>query len=89
MPSGHPEPLALILLNDIVWRSRRVAWTAEGRRTGFCWTNRLITNRMSTKEALWELAEKLPPDATLVDAISELEFHRTMEQGWDEGIPID
>ena len=49
---------------------------------------------MSTKEILLEVAEKLPPDATLVDAISELEFRQAVEQGLaeldrGEGIPIE
>ena len=49
---------------------------------------------MSTKEILLEVAAKLPPDATLVDAISELEFRQAVEQGLAEldrgdGIPIE
>ena len=36
---------------------------------------------MSTKEILQEVAEKLPPDATLVDAIYELEFRQAVEDG--------
>ena len=36
---------------------------------------------MSTKEILLEVAEKLPPDATLVDAIYELEFRQAVEEG--------
>jgi hypothetical protein len=49
---------------------------------------------MSTKEILLEVAEKLPPDATLVDAIYELEFRLAVEQGIaeldrGEGIPIE
>lgn len=49
---------------------------------------------MSTKEILLEVAAKLPPDATLVDAISELEFRQAVEQGLaeldrGEGIPIE
>ena len=48
---------------------------------------------MSTKEILLDLAEKLPLDATLVDAIRELEFRQAVEQGLaeldrGEGIPI-
>jgi predicted transcriptional regulator len=47
---------------------------------------------MSTKEILLEVAEKLPADATLVDAIYELKFRQTVEQGLaelnrGEGIP--
>ncbi|HZQ47424.1 MAG TPA: hypothetical protein VFC07_10460 [Verrucomicrobiae bacterium] len=47
---------------------------------------------MSTKEIL--LAEKLPPDATLVDAIYELEFRQAVEDRLTEldrgeGIPIE
>jgi predicted transcriptional regulator len=49
---------------------------------------------MSTKEILLEIAEKLPPDATLVDAISELEFRQAVQQGLTEldrgeGVPIE
>jgi predicted transcriptional regulator len=49
---------------------------------------------MSTKEILLEVAEKLPADATLLDAISELEFRQAVEQGLaeldrGEGIPIE
>jgi predicted transcriptional regulator len=49
---------------------------------------------MSTKEVLLEVAQKLPPDASLADAISELEFRQAVEQGLaeldrGEGIPID
>jgi hypothetical protein len=36
---------------------------------------------MSAKETLLEVAEKLPPDATLVDAIYELEFRQAVEEG--------
>ena len=48
---------------------------------------------MSTKQILLEIAATLPPDATLVDAISELEFRQAVEQGLaefdrGEGIPI-
>jgi hypothetical protein len=34
---------------------------------------------MSTKDVLLEVAEKLPPNATLVDAIYELEFRQAVE----------
>ena len=49
---------------------------------------------MSAKEILLEVAEKLPPDATLVDAIYELEFRQAVEQGLTEldrgeGVPIE
>jgi len=49
---------------------------------------------MSAKEILLEVAEKLPPDATLNDAIYELEFRRAVQQGLDElergeGIPVE
>ena len=36
---------------------------------------------MSTKEILLEVAEKLPPNATLIDAIYELEFRQAVEDG--------
>jgi len=49
---------------------------------------------MSTKEILLDAAEKLPPDATLVDAIYELEFRQTVEEGLasldrGERVPIE
>lgn len=49
---------------------------------------------MSAKETLLDIAEKLPPDATLVDAIYELEFRQAVEDGLaeldrGEGIPIE
>jgi predicted transcriptional regulator len=49
---------------------------------------------MSTKDILLEVARKLPPDATLDDAISELEFRQAVQQGLDEldraeGVPIE
>ena len=49
---------------------------------------------MSAKEILLEVAEKLPPDATLDDAIYELEFRQAVQQGLDEldrgeGFPIE
>ena len=48
---------------------------------------------MSTKEILLEVAEKLPPDATLVNAIYEFEFRQAVEDGLasldrGEGVPI-
>jgi predicted transcriptional regulator len=39
---------------------------------------------MSAKEILLEVAEKLPPDATLVDAIYELEFRQAVQEGLDQ-----
>ena len=49
---------------------------------------------MSAKEVLLEVAEKLPSDATLVDAIYELEFRQAVEEGLaeldrGEGVPIE
>ncbi len=48
---------------------------------------------MSTKEIVIEVAKKLPADATLADAIYELEFRQAVEQGFaeldrGEGIPL-
>jgi predicted transcriptional regulator len=48
---------------------------------------------MSTKEIL-EVAEKLPQNASLADAIHEIEFRQAVEQGLaeldrGEGIPIE
>jgi hypothetical protein len=49
---------------------------------------------MSTKEILLDVAEKLPPDASLADAIHEIEFRQAVEQGLaeldrGEGIPLE
>ncbi len=54
----------------------------------------VVTLIMSAKETLLEIAEKLPPDATLVDAIYELEFRQAVAEGLaeldrGEGIPIE
>jgi predicted transcriptional regulator len=66
----------------------------EGQRTVGAETAMLYKQRMSTKEVLLEVAEKLPPDATLVDAIYELEFRQAVEDGLasldrGEQIPLD
>jgi hypothetical protein len=52
------------------------------------------TPLVSAKEILLELAEKLPPDATLRDAIYELALRQAVQQGLDElnrgeAIPIE
>ncbi len=49
---------------------------------------------MSAKEILLEVAAKLPPDASLADVISELEFRQAVEDGLaelerGEGVPIE
>ena len=49
---------------------------------------------MSTKDILLDVAEKLPPDASLADAIHEIEFRPAVEQGLaeldrGEGIPLE
>jgi len=49
---------------------------------------------MSAKEILLDVAEKLPPEATLDDVIHELEFRQAVQQGLDEldrgeGVPIE
>jgi predicted transcriptional regulator len=49
---------------------------------------------MSTKEILVEVAQTLPADATLADAIYELEFRQAIEEGLaeldrGEGVPIE
>jgi hypothetical protein len=49
---------------------------------------------MNAKDILMDVAEKLPPDATLSDAIHELEFRQAVQQGLDEldrgeGRPIE
>jgi predicted transcriptional regulator len=38
-------------------------------------------NGMDTRAILMEVAENLPPDATLADAIYELEFRQAVEDG--------
>jgi predicted transcriptional regulator len=58
------------------------------------WVVKEETDCMSAKEVLLEVAEKLPPDATLNDAIYELEFRQAVQQGLDEldrgeGVPIE
>ncbi len=55
------------------------------------WHNYIAT--MSVKQVL-QVTEKLPPDATLSDAIYELEFRQAVQQGLDEldrgeGVPIE
>jgi predicted transcriptional regulator len=49
---------------------------------------------MSTKDVLLGVAEKLPQDASLADAIHEIEFRQAVEQGLaeldrGEGIPVE
>ena len=49
---------------------------------------------MCTKDVLLEVAEKLPQDASLADAIHEIEFRQAVEQGLaeldrGEGIPVE
>ncbi len=49
---------------------------------------------MSAKEILLEVAEKLPPNATIDDAIHELEFRQAVQQALaeldgGEGVPIE
>ena len=49
---------------------------------------------MSAKDILLEVAEKLPPEATLVDVIYGLEFRQAVEEGLasldrGEGIPLE
>ena len=39
---------------------------------------------LSTREILLEVAEKLPPNASLNDAIYELEFRQAVQQSLDE-----
>jgi len=50
-------------------------------QTGNQHENRLYIESMSAKDILLEVAAKLPPDATLVDAIYELEFRQAVEEG--------
>jgi len=39
---------------------------------------------MCTKDVLLDVAEKLPQDASLADAILEIEFRQSVEQGLSE-----
>jgi hypothetical protein len=63
-------------------------------KAGYSNGNGLLNEIMSAKEILLEVAEKLPPDATLSDAIYELEFREAVQQGLNEldrgqGVPIE
>ncbi len=54
----------------------------------------MYKSRMNTKDVLLEVAEKLPANATLVDAIYELEFRQAVQDGLaeldrGEGVPIE
>ena len=53
----------------------------EMRELAFGRQNWLQIERMSTREILLEVAERLPANATLVDAIYELEFRQAVEEG--------
>ncbi len=63
-------------------------------QAGLYWENVQAFEAMSAKEILLEVAQKLPPDATLSDAIYELEFRQAVQQGLDEldrgeGVPLE
>lgn len=65
---------------------KSLAYSAQG--------NWFRIEMMNAKDILLEVAEKLPPEATLNDAIYELEFRQAVQQGLDEldrgeGIPIE
>jgi predicted transcriptional regulator len=51
------------------------------QRDNFAVSVIVVTLIMSAKETLLDIAEKLPSDATLVDAIYELEFRQAVEEG--------
>lgn len=77
----HIGPISMegCIIEIAIWRGRWNCFTIES---------------MSAKEILLEVAEKLPPDATLTDAIYELEFRQAVEEGLaeldrGEGIPIE
>ena len=55
--------------------------SARDARAGVWRQNWLQIERMSTREILLEVAERLPANATLVDAIYELEFRQAVEDG--------
>jgi len=75
----------------------RKSWTcstAMNPRHGEVWLVDFNMETMSAIDILLEVAEKLPPEATLDDAIYELEFRQAVQQGLDEldrgeGIPIE
>jgi predicted transcriptional regulator len=59
------------------WRSNHAIFAGDN----FTVSVIVVTLIMSAKETLLDIAEKLPPDATLVDAIYELEFRQAVEEG--------
>jgi len=73
--------------------ARNLCWPL--RKTVAIWRLKWkLIETMSAKDILLEVAEKLPPEATLNDAIYELEFRQSVQQGLDEldrgeGIPIE
>jgi hypothetical protein len=76
----------------LVWVA---SWHWSPRKTVAIWRLKWkLIETMSAKDILLEVAEKLPPEATLNDAIYELEFRQSVQQGLDEldrgeGIPIE
>jgi predicted transcriptional regulator len=71
-------------MRDRILQLTRVALQANAtpaRSDGFPQPIALRLGRMSTKEILLEVAKKLPAEASLADAISELEFRQAVEAG--------
>ena len=82
------EPIAAPVANG--WRCHHAIFAGDI----FTVSVIVVMEIMSAKETLLDIAEKLPPDATLVDAIYELEFRQAVEEGLaeldrGEGIPIE
>jgi predicted transcriptional regulator len=79
----------------ILTRGLRIgSWTGLSIRTGNENAEKDRVSNMSAKETLLEVADKLPVNATLDDAIYELEFRQAVEQGLaeldlGEGMPIE
>ena len=85
--AGEPSDIDLLVVRTTRNCSRRppstqsACWMAHDAGTGFLPGHRVTIRLMSTKDILLEVAEKLLPDATLADAIYELEFRQAVEEG--------
>ena len=81
------------MASQMAYRARSSRWPP--RKIVAIWRSKWkLIETMSAKDILLEVAEKLPPEATLNDAIYELEFRQSVQQGLDEldrgeGIPIE
>jgi hypothetical protein len=85
---------ARFILSALLVVSSRGSWNLKILAIWRLKWNYFHIETMSAKDILLEVAEKLPPEATLDDAIYELEFRQAVEQGLNEldrgeGIPIE